>query len=86
MITREDIYEKTVKIIRDNVPDMFGTELGEDTVLNAESNVDSMGFILVVTKLEGELNVRIPDREWDKIRTLGDLVDTVYKYLPKDNE
>ena len=86
MITREDIYEKTVKIIRDNVPDMFGTELGEDTVLNAEGNVDSMGFILVVTKLEGELNVRIPDREWDKIRTLGDLVDTVYKYLPKDNE
>ena len=86
MITREDIYEKTVKIIRDNVPDMFGTELGEDTVLNAENNVDSMGFILVVTKLEGEFNVRIPDREWDKIRTLGDLVDAVYKYLPKDNE
>ncbi|MCR5795721.1 MAG: acyl carrier protein [Solobacterium sp.] len=86
MITREDIYGKTVKIIRDNVPDMFGTDLNEDTVLNAEGNVDSMGFILVVTKLEGEFSVRIPDREWDKIRTLGDLVDTVYRHLPKGNE
>ena len=85
MITREEIFEKTVKIIRDNVPDMFGSELTEDTVLNAEGNMDSMGFILVVTKLEGELGTKIPDREWDKIRTLGDLVDKVYKYLPKES-
>lgn len=86
MITREDIYNRTVKIIQDNVPDMFGTELDEATVLNAEGNVDSMGFILVVTKLEGEFSIRIPDKEWDRIRTLGDLVDTVYRNLPKENK
>ena len=83
MITREEVLAKTIKIIQDNVPDMFGSELKEDTVLNAEGNVDSMGFILVVTKLEGEFNALIPDDEWDKIRTLGDLVDTVMKYAEK---
>lgn len=86
MITREEVLAKTIKIIQDNVPDMFGSELKEDTVLNAEGNVDSMGFILVVTKLEGEFNALIPDDEWDKIRTLGDLVDTVMKYTEKGGE
>ncbi len=86
MITREEVLAKTIKIIQDNVPDMFGSELKEDTVLNAEGNVDSMGFILVVTKLEGEFNALIPDDEWDKIRTLGDLVDTVMKYAEKGGE
>lgn len=83
MIDREEVLRKTKKIIRDNVPDMFGTDLNEDTVLNAEGNVDSMGFILVVTKLEGEFNALIPDDEWDRIRTLGDLADTVMKYAEK---
>ncbi len=81
--TREEVLEKTKKIIRDNVPDMFGSELNEDTVLNAADNVDSMGFILVITKLEGEYNVKIPDDEWNRLRTLGDAVDAIMKYMPK---
>ena len=86
MITREEVIEKTRRIIADNVPDMFGTELAEDTVLNAEGNVDSMGFIHVLTKLEGETGARIPNKEWDKLRTLGDLADAVMRNLPKDEQ
>jgi acyl carrier protein len=45
-----------------------------------------MGFILVLTKLEGELGCRIPDSEWDKISTLGDLADLAMKYMPEAAE
>ena len=83
-VTREDVLAKTKKIIQDNVPDMFGSVLEEDTVLNAEGNVDSMGFILVITKLEGEFNVKIPDEEWNSLSTLGDVADAVMKYLPQE--
>ncbi|HAE15914.1 MAG TPA: hypothetical protein DCG51_05115 [Erysipelotrichaceae bacterium] len=82
-MTREAVLETARKIIRDNVPDMFGEELEETTVLNEKGNVDSMGFILVLTKLEGELGCRIPDSEWDKISTLGDLADLAMKYMPE---
>ena len=82
-MTREEVLETARKIIRDNVPDMFGEELEETTVLNEKGNVDSMGFILVLTKLEGELGCRIPDSEWDKISTLGDLADLAMKYMPE---
>lgn len=84
MIEREEVLEKAKRIIADNVPDMFGTEIDEDTVLNVEGNVDSMGFILVLTKLEGEVGARILNSEWDSLRTLGDLVDAVMRHLPKE--
>lgn len=77
MFTREEVFAKTMKIISDNVPDMFGDDVNEDTVLNPEGNVDSMGFILVLTKLEGEFNVKIPDEKWGTLRTVGDLVDAI---------
>lgn len=85
-MTREAVLETARKIIRDNVPDMFGEELEETTVLNEKGNVDSMGFILVLTKLEGELGCRIPDSEWDKISTLGDFADLAMKYIPEAAE
>ena len=84
MITREEVLAAAKRIIADNAPDAFGTTIEEDTVLNVEGNMDSMGFILVLTKLEGETGARIPDKEWDKLRTLGDLVDAVMKYLPAE--
>ena len=83
MITREEVLEKTKKIIYDNVPEMIQGELTEDTVLNTETSVDSMGFILIVTKLEGMFGVHIPDNEWSKMVTLRDIVDTVMKHLAK---
>ncbi len=84
MVTREQVIETAKKIIKDNVPEMFGEDLQEDTRLNEQENVDSMGFILVITKLEGEFNAKIPDEEWDQIRTLGEMADAIMKYLPKE--
>lgn len=86
MPTRDEVIAKTKKLIEDNVPDMYGTDLKEDTILNAEGNVDSMGFILVLTKLEGFYNVKIPDDEWDSLRTLGDVADAVLRNLNKDSQ
>ena len=85
MLTREEVLAGTKKIIMDNVPEMVQGELTEDTVLNNETAIDSMGFILVVTKLEGKFNVHIPDEEWGKMQAVRDLVNTVMKHLPKDN-
>lgn len=86
MPTRDEVIAKTKKLIEDNVPDMYGKDLREDTILNAEGNVDSMGFILVLTKLEGFYNVKIPDDEWDSLRTLGDVADAVLRNLNKDSK
>lgn len=79
-MTREEIMQKTVKIIYDCVPELEGAPLKEDTVVNTDMGMDSMNFILVICKLEAEFDVRIPNRQWNKLSTLGEVIDAIEKY------
>ena len=82
-MTREDVLEQTRKVIFDCFPDLEGQELTEETVINTETAIDSMGFVLIICKLEALFDVRIPERQWKKLSTLGDVVSAIEKYLPK---
>ena len=82
-MTREEVLDKIRKVIYDCVPEMVTEELKEDTVINTETAIDSMGVILVICKLEAMFNVRIPERQWQKLSTLGDVADAIMKRLPK---
>lgn len=79
-LTRDEVKQRTIKLIHDYVPQLENAVLDDDSVVNKDMGVDSMNFILVICKLEGEFNVKIPQEEWDHYRTLGDLVDAVMKY------
>ena len=82
-MTRQEILESTRKVIYDCFPDMRDIDLQEDTVINTETAIDSMGFVLVICKLEAMLDVRIPERQWQQIQTLGDVTDAIYKRVAK---
>ena len=80
-MTRQEVLEQTVRIIYDCFPDMKDLDLQEDTVINTETAIDSMGFVLVICKLEALFDVRIPERQWRKLQTLGDVVDALYSRI-----
>ena len=80
-MTRQEVLDQTRKIIYDCFPDMKDVDLQEDTVINTETAIDSMGFVLVICKLEALFDVRIPERQWKKLQTLGDVVDAIYKRI-----
>ena len=82
-MNRPEVIEKIKSVIFDCFPDMKGTELKEDSVINTETAIDSMGFVLVICKLEALFDVRIPERQWQKLSTLGDVADAIIKRLPK---
>ena len=82
-MTRQEILQKTRTVIYDCFPDMKDMELKEDTVINTETAIDSMGFVLIICKLEALFDVRIPERQWKKLSTLGDVVDAIEKRLPQ---
>lgn len=82
-MTREEVLEKIRQVIRDCVPEMVTDNLTEDTVINTETAIDSMGFILVICKLEAMFDVRIPERQWQRLSTMGDVADAIIKRLPK---
>lgn len=80
-MSREEVLEKTKGVIFDCFPDLKDQELTEDTAINNETAIDSMGFVLIICKLEALFDVRIPERQWKKLQTLGDVVDAIYKRL-----
>ena len=82
-MTRTEILERTKKIIYDSVPELNGVALEEDTVVNTDMGMDSMNFILVICRLESEFDVRIPNRQWSKLSTLGQVIDAIEKRLPQ---
>ncbi len=83
-MTREEVLEKIRKVIVDCVPEMVPENLNEDTVINTATAIDSMGLILVICKREAMFNVRIPERQWQKLATMGDVADAIMKRLPKE--
>ena len=82
-MTREDVIQEIKTVIFNCFPDMEGQELTEDTVINTETAIDSMGFVLVICKLEALFDIKIPERQWTKLSTLGDVADAILKRLPK---
>ena len=83
-MTREDVIQEIKTVIFNCFPDMEGQELTEDTVINTETAIDSMGFVLVICKLEALFDIKIPERQWAKLSTLGDVADAIMKRLPKE--
>ena len=81
-MTRQEVLEKTKTVIFDCFPEMKDQNIKEDSVINTETAIDSMGFVLVICKLEALFDVRIPERQWAKLQTLSDVVDAIYKRLP----
>ena len=82
-MTRQEVLEKTKTVIFDCFPDLRDQDIREDTVINTETAIDSMGFVLVICKLEALFDVRIPERQWNKLQTLGDVVDAIWKRIEK---
>ena len=82
-MTRQDVIQEIKTVIFNCFPDMEGQELTEDTVINTETAIDSMGFVLVMCKLEAMFDIKIPERQWAKLSTLGDVADAILKRLPK---
>ena len=82
-MTRDEILEKTKKVIYDCMPELAGVEINEDSVVNTDMGLDSMNFILIICRLEALFGVKIPERQWNKLSTLGDVVDAFDKRINK---
>lgn len=79
--TREELRTKTIKLIHDFIPELQDAELTEDSVINTDTNIDSLSLIMLVTKVESTFEVRIPRKQWSSINTLGELLDKVEERL-----
>lgn len=80
---REEIKEKIVTILKENLDEWENKELDESSVINTDAALDSMRFIYVMTKVESAFGISVPERKWSKLVTLGDAIDAVEEELAK---
>ncbi len=80
---REEIKEKIVTILKENLDEWENKELDESSVINTDAALDSMRFIYVMTKVESAFDISVPERKWSKLVTLGDAIDAVEEELVK---
>jgi len=82
-MNRSEIIEKIKGVIADCFPEMEGMEITEDTVINTDTGIDSMGFVLIICKLEALFDIRIPERQWKKLATMRDVANAIETRLKK---
>ncbi len=80
-MSRDEVFQYIIKTIQDCMPDMDASLLTEDSVL-ADTDIDSMAFMLIVCRVEGNLGIHIPEPEWPSMQKVGDVVNAVYSRLP----
>jgi len=79
-MTREEVLESAAKIIKDCFPELANETFTEDTKLSDYENIDSMGYVLIITKLEGIFDSRIPEEKWNSLTSMKELIDAVIEY------
>lgn len=82
-MTRSEIMEACREIIYESVPELEGRPLEEATVINTDTGIDSMGFTLIMCRLEARFDTKIPDRQWSKLNTLGDVVSAFERRMAR---
>ena len=83
MMTRNEIREKTIQIIKENLPEFKNRDLQDQTKINTAQGLDSRTFIYVRCKIESFFDIHIPEKKWAKRQTLADRVSTIENDLRK---
>ena len=80
-MSREAMMQEIINAIYDCQPELEGTEIKETTNINTDLGIDSMGMIMIITRLEANFETNIPQGEWDDLSTLSDVIDAFEKRM-----
>ncbi len=79
-MTREELREHVLDIIRDIAPDEDLSSIDDDEPLRDQIDLDSMDFLDIVLELRKRYKVEVPEEDYPKLRTMNSTLDYL---LPK---
>ena len=81
-VTGEDLRTLVVATLLDVAPEVEAGDLRDDVPLRKQVDLDSMDWLAFLVGLHDELQVDIPEADYAKLVTLGDVVDYLQARLP----
>ncbi|MBP3492601.1 MAG: hypothetical protein J6K47_05065 [Clostridia bacterium] len=81
-VSKQEIQEKLTALIKQYVPSLQNEEITGETAINSKG-YESLNYIYIICTLESDYGIKIPDKTWMKLRTVNEVVDTVYEAATK---
>jgi len=81
-VTREEIFDKVVAIVRPFAKDKDALETASiATNILDDLKVNSARLVDVILEFEDEFNIEVEDEDADSVNTIGDAVDLIASKL-----
>lgn len=77
MRTRQDIRSDIVSVLTSIAPEVEPEELEDQVLLRDQVDLDSMDWLNFLVGIHKKLSVDIPESDYQKLRTLADLIEYV---------
>lgn len=78
MIQREAVRQTLLQFLRDDTA-LTINDLPESADLRGELQLDSVDFVGLIMRIEGEYRIRLVHQELEQIHTLSNLLDLIEK-------
>lgn len=72
-MSREDILNKVIGLFST----MTEAEVTEDSEIMEDLDLSSMDVLFLISGLEDEFQIKIPEKEIRKVETVGDVADVI---------
>jgi acyl carrier protein len=78
--TYETARSKLFDLISDNAR-VLRDELSEEKTLQDDLHLDSFDLLSIVSAVEGEFDISIPNEDFGRFKTVGDISDELWRRL-----
>ena len=76
-MTRDEVREAIVSILKDIAPDEDLNSIEDDAVLREQIDLDSMDFLDIVMELRKRFNIEVPESDYQELASMASCI----KYL-----
>lgn len=76
-MSRDDILNKVIELFST----MTEAEVMEDSEIMEDLDLSSMDVLFLISSLEDEFQIKMPEKEIRKVETVGDIADVVFHCL-----
>jgi acyl carrier protein len=80
MHTKEEIFEQ-IKVSLTELFELDPERISPTARLNEDLEIDSIDAVDLLDRLRRQIGARIPAEDFRSVRTVGDVVDAVYKIV-----
>ena len=80
-MTRREIEQKLIEIVRQEKPDLPAEQLTPETAL-ADAGIDSLDALTILFAIEETFKISVPDDRARSMKTFGDMIEAVVALVP----